>query len=49
MVLSQDLITWNGDILLSKEYVLTPPLIDQIRGFERMDGHPLAVSVRAKK
>ena len=49
MVLSQDLITLNGDILLSKEYVLTPPLIDQIRGFERMDGHPLAVSVRAKK
>jgi response regulator RpfG family c-di-GMP phosphodiesterase len=49
MVLSQDLITWNGDILLSKEYVLTPPLIDQIRGFERMDGHPLAVCVRAKK
>jgi response regulator RpfG family c-di-GMP phosphodiesterase len=49
MVLSQDLITWNGDILLAKEHVLTPQLIDQIRGFERMDGHPLTISIHANK
>ena len=49
MMLSQDLIAWNGDILLSKEHVLTDALIDQVRGFERMDGHPLAIYVHAKK
>jgi response regulator RpfG family c-di-GMP phosphodiesterase len=49
MTLSQDLITWNGDILLGKEHVLTPQLIDQIRGFERMDGHSLTINVHAKK
>ena len=49
MMLSQDLITWSGDILLAKEHVLTPQLIDQIRGFERMDGHPLTIYVHAKK
>jgi hypothetical protein len=49
MMISQDLITWNGDILLAKEHVLTPQLIDQIRGFERMDGHPLTISIHTKK
>ena len=49
MILSQDVITWAGDILLAKEYVLTEALIDQIRGFERMDGHPLTIYVHAKK
>ena len=49
MMLSQDLITWNGDILLSKEHELTSALIDQIRGFERMDGHTLTIYIRAKK
>jgi response regulator RpfG family c-di-GMP phosphodiesterase len=47
MTLSRDLIAWNGDILLSKEHVLTGPLIDQLRGFERLDGHPLAIYVYA--
>lgn len=49
MVLAQDLIAWNGDILLPKEQVLSEHLIDQIRGFERMDGHALAIHVHAKK
>jgi len=49
MKLSQDLITWSGDILLSKEYVLTEALIDQIRGFERMDGHTLTIYTLTKK
>jgi response regulator RpfG family c-di-GMP phosphodiesterase len=49
MKLSQDLITWSGDILLSKEHVLTEALIDQIRGFERMDGHTLTIYILAKK
>jgi response regulator RpfG family c-di-GMP phosphodiesterase len=49
MTLSQDLITWSGDILLAREHVLTPQLIDQIRGFEHMDGHSLSISVHSKK
>ncbi len=48
MILSQDIITATGDILLSKEHVLTEQLIDQIRGFERMDGHPLTIYIHAK-
>jgi response regulator RpfG family c-di-GMP phosphodiesterase len=48
MALSQDLITRSGDILLSKEHVLTAQLIDQIRGFERMDKHPLTIYIHAK-
>jgi hypothetical protein len=49
MKLSQDLITWNGDILLAREHELTESIIDQIRGFERMDGHPLTVYIHIKK
>ena len=49
MKLSQDIITWTGDVLLSKEHVLTEALIDQIRGFERMDGHALTIYIYAKK
>jgi response regulator RpfG family c-di-GMP phosphodiesterase len=48
MRLSQDLITSKGDILLSKDHVLTEALIDQIRGFERIDGNPLSVYVLKK-
>jgi len=49
MALSQDLITASGDILLSKDHVLTEQLIDQIRGFERMDGHPLTIYIYPKR
>lgn len=49
MKLSQDIITRSGDILLSKEHVLTEALIIQVRGFERMDGHALTIYVYTKK
>lgn len=45
MVLARDLMTRNGDILLSKEHVLDDKIIEQIRGFERMDGHPLTLNI----
>jgi response regulator RpfG family c-di-GMP phosphodiesterase len=46
MTLSRDLITHGGEMLLSKGHVLTEQLIDQINGFERLDGHPLSIHVR---
>lgn len=45
MILARDLITRSGEMLLSKEYVLTEQLIEQIKSFERMDGHLLTVNV----
>lgn len=47
MVLSRDLVTQNGDILLAKEHVLDEKIIEQIRGFERMDGHALVINIYA--
>lgn len=47
MVLSRDLVTGNGDILLAKEHVLDEHIIEQIRGFERMEEHPLSLYIHA--
>lgn len=49
MVLSRDLMTGNGDILLAKEHVLDERIIEQIRGFERMEDHPLTLHVHVVK
>ncbi|MBI3479645.1 MAG: response regulator [Nitrosomonadales bacterium] len=49
MTLSRDLITQSGEMLLSKGHVLNEQIIEQINGFERMDGHPLTIYVHAKK
>lgn len=49
MVLSRDLMSSTGEMLLSKEYVLNERIIEQIRGIERMDGHPLTIYVLDKK
>lgn len=49
MTLSRDLMTKSGELLLSKGYVLSASIIEQIMGFERMDGHPLAIYVHDKK
>jgi HD-GYP domain-containing protein (c-di-GMP phosphodiesterase class II) len=49
MTLSRDLITQGGNLLLSKGHVLNEHLIEQIRGFERIEGHPLVIYVQAKK
>ncbi|MEQ1837248.1 MAG: HD domain-containing phosphohydrolase [Candidatus Nitrotoga sp.] len=48
MTLSSDLITRNGELLLSKDHVLNEQLIDQIRNFEKMDGHLMTVCVHDK-
>jgi len=48
MALSRDLITQNGDMLLSRNHVLTEQIIEQIRGFERMEGHPLSIFIRTE-
>lgn len=45
MTLSRDLMSRTGEMLLSKEYVLSDKLIEQIREIERMDGHPLTIYV----
>ncbi len=49
MTLSRDLITQGGNLLLSKGHVLNELLIEQINGFERIDGHPLTIYVNSKK
>jgi response regulator RpfG family c-di-GMP phosphodiesterase len=46
MTLSRDLTTHSGDILLAKGHVLKEQLIEQINGFERIDGHPLSIYIR---
>lgn len=49
MVLSRDLMTANGDILLAKENLLDERIIEQIMGFERMEGHALTLYLHARK
>ena len=49
MTLSRDLMSRTGEMLLSKEYVLNEQLIEQIRGIERMDGHPITIHVHDRK
>jgi response regulator RpfG family c-di-GMP phosphodiesterase len=47
MVLSRDLMTQSGDILLAKSHVLDEKIIEQIRGFERMGAQPLTLYIHA--
>ncbi len=46
MVLTRDIVTRDGLLLLAREYVLDNSLIEQIRNFERADGHVLTINVR---
>ncbi len=48
MVLSRDLMSKQGELLLSKDYLLDAALIEQIRNFERL-GDKLTLYVYAKK
>ena len=43
MVLSRDLVTATGEMLLAKGYALNEQFIEQIRNFERMDGNQLTI------
>ena len=49
MILSRDLVSPEGIMLLSRDYVLTDDIIEQIRNFERSSGRPMTIHVRAKK
>jgi len=46
MVLSRDLMTADGIMLLSANHVLNPVLIGKIRGYEESDGNPVRIHVR---
>ncbi|MBI5891038.1 MAG: response regulator [Nitrosomonadales bacterium] len=48
MVLSRDLMSSHGELLLSKDYMLDKALIDQIRGFEHL-GSNLTIYVYVRK
>lgn len=47
MTLSKDMTGHDGNLLLSKDYVLDEQLISQIRNFERLESHLLVISVYA--
>ncbi len=49
MILSRDLVSPEGIMLLSRDHVLTEDIIEQIRNFERSSGRALTIHVRAKK
>lgn len=49
MVLARDLVSNDGIMLLSRDYVLTDIIIEQIRNFERSSGRPMVVHIRTKK
>ena len=48
MVLSRDLLTRDGLLLLAHDYVLDEALLEQLRSYERTDGRPMAVYVKAR-
>ena len=48
MVLSRDLITKGGELLLAKDYILDEHLIGQIENFERL-GDKLIIYIWARK
>ena len=48
MVLTRDLMTKEGMLLLARDYLLDDMLIGQLRNYERMDGQPLTVYIRER-
>lgn len=49
MTLSRDLLSKEGGLLLSKDYVVDEGLIEQIQNFEQMDDRLLTIYIYAKK
>ncbi|MHB8165774.1 MAG: HD-GYP domain-containing protein, partial [Sulfuricella sp.] len=49
MALARDLVSAEGLLLLSKDYLLDDSMIGQIRKFEQAEGKPLAIYVRPGK
>ncbi|BCB26309.1 two-component system response regulator [Sulfurimicrobium lacus] len=48
MTLARDLVSPEGIMLLSRDYVLTDEIIEQIRNFERSSGRHMTVHVKVK-
>lgn len=48
MVLARDLLTKDGLLLLARDYVLHEALVDQLRSYERTEGHTMTVHVKVK-
>ncbi|MDP2153922.1 MAG: response regulator [Methylotenera sp.] len=46
MVLTRDLMSRSGLLLLARDYLLDDALIDHLRKNEKMDGHPLIIYVQ---
>ncbi|MDP2785441.1 MAG: response regulator [Sulfurimicrobium sp.] len=49
MSLSRDLVTAEGILLLSHDFVLTAVIIEQIHNFERSSGRAMTLQIRKKK
>jgi len=49
MALSRDLVTHEGILLLSRDFVLNDEIIEQIHSFERSSGRALTLYVHARK
>lgn len=49
MTLSRDLVTPEGIMLLSRDFVLNEVIIEQVRNFERSSGRALTLYVHARK
>lgn len=47
MVLTRDLVTRDGILLLSRDHVLDPALIEKIRSYEENDANPVNIHVRS--
>jgi response regulator RpfG family c-di-GMP phosphodiesterase len=47
MVTTRDVVTRDGLLLLAREFVLDESIIEQLRLYEKTDGHPLPVHVHA--
>ena len=48
MVLTRDLMTRDGLLLLARDYILDDALIDQLKNYERTDGRPIVVHVKVR-
>jgi len=49
MTLAHDLMSRDGILLLSKEYILDERLIEQIRNFERTEVNPIQIHIRTDR
>jgi len=49
MILARDLVAKDGWLLLAKDYQITDVLIEQLRKYEKSDGHALTIYVRIKE